>query len=75
VGAVKGKAVLGTIDSPSGFDKPGERVAEPMSERDIEDAIAAFARAAADASAWALTPSSCTAPTVSDRPVLLGGNQ
>jgi 2,4-dienoyl-CoA reductase-like NADH-dependent reductase (Old Yellow Enzyme family) len=51
VGSVKGKAATtaGRIDSPSGLNKPGERVGEPMSEGDIADTIAAFARAAADA--------------------------
>ena len=34
---------------PSGLFKPGKRVADPMTERDIADVIAAFARAARDA--------------------------
>ena len=35
--------------APSGISKPGKQVVEPMSDRDIADVIAAFARAAADA--------------------------
>ena len=37
------------MDLPSGIDLAGEKVAEPMSETDIADTIAAFARAAGDA--------------------------
>ena len=37
----------GPIDSPSGRFKPGRDVGEPMSEEDIADSIAAFAKAAA----------------------------
>ena len=35
--------------APSGISKPGKKVVEPMSERDIADVIAAFAQGAADA--------------------------
>jgi 2,4-dienoyl-CoA reductase-like NADH-dependent reductase (Old Yellow Enzyme family) len=37
------------LDSPSGLTIKGDKIAEPMSEADIADAIAAFARAAGDA--------------------------
>jgi 2,4-dienoyl-CoA reductase-like NADH-dependent reductase (Old Yellow Enzyme family) len=37
--------------SPSGLTRPGKRYGEPMSDREIEDVIAAFGRAAADARA------------------------
>lgn len=37
------------VDSPSGVFKPGAPVGEPMTEEDIADTIAAFARSAADA--------------------------
>ncbi|MDX2233129.1 MAG: NADH:flavin oxidoreductase [Hyphomonadaceae bacterium] len=39
----------GPVDSPSGLSSPGKKFAEPMSEEDIADAIAAFGRAAGDA--------------------------
>ena len=39
----------GPVDSPSGLSSPGKRFGEPMSEEDVADTIAAFARAAADA--------------------------
>ena len=39
----------GPVDSPSGLSSPGKQFGEPMSEEDIADTIAAFARAAADA--------------------------
>ncbi|WP_305097919.1 NADH:flavin oxidoreductase [Croceibacterium aestuarii] len=39
----------GPLDTPSGLNKPGESVGEPMSEEAIADTIAAFAAAAADA--------------------------
>jgi 2,4-dienoyl-CoA reductase-like NADH-dependent reductase (Old Yellow Enzyme family) len=38
----------GPYDSPSGVSRPGHRFGEGMSDADIADAIAAFARAAAD---------------------------
>ncbi|HWU48715.1 MAG TPA: NADH:flavin oxidoreductase [Asticcacaulis sp.] len=37
------------LDSPSGLTIKGEKIAEPMTESDIADAIAAFGRAAGDA--------------------------
>ncbi|MDI7775240.1 NADH:flavin oxidoreductase [Asticcacaulis sp. EMRT-3] len=37
------------MDSPSGLSIAGEKIAEPMSETDIADTIAAFGRAAGDA--------------------------
>jgi 2,4-dienoyl-CoA reductase-like NADH-dependent reductase (Old Yellow Enzyme family) len=37
------------LDSPSGLNIKGDKIAEPMSEADIADAIAAFGRAAGDA--------------------------
>jgi 2,4-dienoyl-CoA reductase-like NADH-dependent reductase (Old Yellow Enzyme family) len=49
VGSVPGKALPGKFDSPSGISKPGEQVGEPLTEGEIADTIAAFARAAADA--------------------------
>jgi 2,4-dienoyl-CoA reductase-like NADH-dependent reductase (Old Yellow Enzyme family) len=39
----------GPVDSPSGLSSPGKPFTEPMTEEAIADAIAAFARAAADA--------------------------
>ncbi len=39
----------GPIDSPSGLSSPGKVAAEPMTEEAVADAIASFARAAADA--------------------------
>lgn len=39
----------GPVDSPSGLSSPGKRFGEAMSDADVADAIAAFARAAADA--------------------------
>ena len=35
--------------APSGITKPGKKVVEPMTERDIADVIAGYSRAAADA--------------------------
>jgi 2,4-dienoyl-CoA reductase-like NADH-dependent reductase (Old Yellow Enzyme family) len=35
--------------APSGISRPGKKVVEPMTERDIADVIAAFAQGAADA--------------------------
>ncbi len=37
------------LDTPSGFNKPGEQVGEPMTEEAVADSVAAFARAAKDA--------------------------
>ncbi len=34
------------LDTPSGLNKPGEQVGEPMSEEDIADTVAAFAKSA-----------------------------
>lgn len=39
----------GSIESPSGLNAPGVPRGQPMSEEDIADTVAAFARAAADA--------------------------
>ncbi|MXO61170.1 12-oxophytodienoate reductase [Altererythrobacter salegens] len=39
----------GALDTPSGINKPGESVGEPMSEEAIADTIEAFAAAAGDA--------------------------
>ncbi len=41
----------GAYDSPSGLSSPGKQFGEPMSDADVQDAIDAFARAAADAKA------------------------
>lgn len=41
----------GKIESPSGLEAPGQPRGEAMSEEDIADTVAAFARAAADARA------------------------
>ncbi|WP_028536455.1 NADH:flavin oxidoreductase [Paludibacterium yongneupense] len=52
VGAVPGQTAGWAptpIDSPSGLLLAGKKVGEPMSESDIADTIAAFARAAGDA--------------------------
>ena len=38
----------GPIDSPSGLSSPGKRFGEAMSEEDVADTVAAFAKAAAD---------------------------
>ena len=38
----------GPVDSPSGLSSPGKRFGEAMSEEDVADTVAAFARAAAD---------------------------
>jgi 2,4-dienoyl-CoA reductase-like NADH-dependent reductase (Old Yellow Enzyme family) len=35
--------------APSGISKPGKQVVEPMTERDIDDVVAAYAQGAADA--------------------------
>jgi 2,4-dienoyl-CoA reductase-like NADH-dependent reductase (Old Yellow Enzyme family) len=35
--------------APSGQSRPGKKVVEPMSQRDIDDVVAAFAKGAADA--------------------------
>ena len=39
----------GPVDSPSGLSSPGKKFGDAMSDADVGDAIAAFARAAADA--------------------------
>jgi 2,4-dienoyl-CoA reductase-like NADH-dependent reductase (Old Yellow Enzyme family) len=39
----------GAYDSPSGLAAPDRKFGEPMSEEDVADAVAAFARAAGDA--------------------------
>ncbi len=39
----------GGFDSPSGLARPDHQIGEPMSEEEVADAIAAFARAAGDA--------------------------
>jgi 2,4-dienoyl-CoA reductase-like NADH-dependent reductase (Old Yellow Enzyme family) len=39
----------GPVDSPSGLSSPGKKFGEPMSDADVADAIAAFAKAAGDA--------------------------
>jgi 2,4-dienoyl-CoA reductase-like NADH-dependent reductase (Old Yellow Enzyme family) len=39
----------GKYDSPSGLSSPGKRFGEPMTDAEVADAIAAFARAAKDA--------------------------
>jgi 2,4-dienoyl-CoA reductase-like NADH-dependent reductase (Old Yellow Enzyme family) len=53
VGAVRSRAKdwepAGAYDSPSGLSSPGHRFGEPMSDAEVADAIAAFARAAGDA--------------------------
>ena len=49
VGSVPGKVSLGKFDSPSGISQPGEQLAEPMTDEEIADTIAAYARGAADA--------------------------
>jgi len=41
----------GAYDSPSGLSSPGHTFGAPMSDADVQDAIDAFARAAADAKA------------------------
>jgi 2,4-dienoyl-CoA reductase-like NADH-dependent reductase (Old Yellow Enzyme family) len=55
VGAVRSRSENwtppGPYDSPSGLSSPGKRFCEPMSDADVADAIAAFARAARDAKA------------------------
>ncbi len=38
----------GPVDSPSGLSSPGKRFGEAMSEEDVADTVAAFAKAAAD---------------------------
>ena len=38
----------GPVDSPSGLSSPGKRFGEAMSEEDVADTVAAYARAAAD---------------------------
>jgi 2,4-dienoyl-CoA reductase-like NADH-dependent reductase (Old Yellow Enzyme family) len=50
VGAAKGPAQLGKVDSPSGLSKAGGNpFTEPMTDAEVADTIAAFATAAADA--------------------------
>lgn len=49
VGGSKGRDRLGRIDMPSQVERPGYDAVEPMSDKDVADTIAAFARAAADA--------------------------
>lgn len=49
VGAAPGEAAVDNIDSPSGIFAPGHPVGPPMTEADVADTIAAFARAAGDA--------------------------
>ncbi|THD76236.1 MAG: NADH:flavin oxidoreductase [Phenylobacterium sp.] len=53
VGAVRSRspdwAPPGPYDSPSGLSSPGHQFGEGMTEEEVADAIAAFARAAADA--------------------------
>ncbi|WP_375390742.1 NADH:flavin oxidoreductase [uncultured Sphingomonas sp.] len=39
----------GPYDSPSGLSRPGKAFGDPMADHEVADAIAAFARAAADA--------------------------
>ena len=55
VGAIRGRGddwkPFGPVDSPSGLSGPGKRVAEPMTEADIADTIAAFGKAAGSAKA------------------------
>jgi 2,4-dienoyl-CoA reductase-like NADH-dependent reductase (Old Yellow Enzyme family) len=55
VGAVRSRETdwtpPGPYDSPSGFSSPGKKFGEAMSEADVADAIAAFAKAAKDAKA------------------------
>jgi 2,4-dienoyl-CoA reductase-like NADH-dependent reductase (Old Yellow Enzyme family) len=55
VGAVKSRSEdwspPGPYDSPSGFSSPGKKFGEGMSDADVADAIAAFAKAAKDAKA------------------------
>ena len=53
VGAVRSRSENwtppGPYDSPSGLSSPGKKFGEPMSDADVADAIAAFARAAKEA--------------------------
>ncbi|HEX7759506.1 MAG TPA: NADH:flavin oxidoreductase [Caulobacteraceae bacterium] len=53
VGAVRSRsqdwAPAGPYDSPSGLSSPGHKFGEAMTDAEVADAIAAFARAAADA--------------------------
>ena len=53
VGAVKTRheswSPPGAYDSPSGLSRPGKLFGAPMADHEVADAIAAFARAAADA--------------------------
>lgn len=49
VGAAPGEAAKADIDSPSGIFAPGHPVGAPMTDADVADTIAAFARAAGDA--------------------------
>ncbi|MGA0599902.1 NADH:flavin oxidoreductase [Caulobacter sp. KR2-114] len=53
VGAVRSRredwAPAGPYDSPSGLSSPGHKFGEGMTDAEVADAIAAFARAAADA--------------------------
>jgi 2,4-dienoyl-CoA reductase-like NADH-dependent reductase (Old Yellow Enzyme family) len=53
VGAVRSRhpewAPAGAYDSPSGLSSPGKKFGEPMTDAEVADAIAAFAKAAGDA--------------------------
>ena len=49
VGSARGKAKPGRVESPSGIFKPNDPEGEAMTDGDIADTIAAFARAAGDA--------------------------
>lgn len=49
--AVAGTLPPEVLSSPSGLNTAGELIGEPMSEQDIADVVASFARAAADAQA------------------------
>jgi 2,4-dienoyl-CoA reductase-like NADH-dependent reductase (Old Yellow Enzyme family) len=55
VGAVRSRnpdwAPPGPYDSPSGLSSPGHKFGEPMTDAEVADTIAAFAKAAADAKA------------------------
>ena len=50
VGSARGQGAewepLGKVDSPSGFVAPGKQKYEPMTEEDVADTIAAFAKSA-----------------------------
>ena len=61
---------------PSGLAKPGQQVAAPMSQQDIDQVVQAYGQAAAIGREarlrWARDSRSAR---LSDRPVLLGGHQ